>query len=178
VGGIPVLARVIRALRAAQVDHILVVLAPGADDLSRLALAEGAAALFLPAETSEMRQTVEFGLRWLEETHHPPRDALWLLVPGDHPCMEPEVIRRLIAASLLDPRGSIFVPVHQGRRGHPTLFRWPHANEVAEIPAGRGLDHLIREQRAVTREVPVESASVLWDLDTPEDYERLQHSIG
>ena len=57
VDGVPVLARVVRALRTAQADHVLVVLAPGADDLARLALVEGAAPVFLPGETPEMRET-------------------------------------------------------------------------------------------------------------------------
>jgi CTP:molybdopterin cytidylyltransferase MocA len=44
---------------------------------------------------------------------------------------------------------------------------------LRQLPPGLGLNHYLREQTDETCLVPVTSADVLCDLDTPEDYARL-----
>jgi molybdenum cofactor cytidylyltransferase len=97
----------------------------------------------------------------------------WLLAPADHPLLEPAVIAQLLAARQPGTT-EILVPSHDGRRGHPTYFSWDLAARVASIPAGLGVNRLLQDFAAATREVPVETADVLVDLDTPEDLARLQ----
>ena len=46
--------------------------------------------------TADMRATVRHGLAWLEEHFHPRPDDDWLLVPADHPTLDPLVIRALL----------------------------------------------------------------------------------
>src|SRR5450432_3889027 len=125
-----------------------------------------------------MRATVEQGLRLLEERFHPlPNDA-WLLAPADHPALDANVVRRLCAAYAARPSHSIVVPVHEGRRGHPTLIAWRHVAAIREHPSGKGINDYLRSRREQILEIPAPSAAVLWDLDTPEDYERLQREGG
>jgi CTP:molybdopterin cytidylyltransferase MocA len=176
--GRTVLDSVLAALRAAGVGHTLVVVGPHVAHLAPLAEAAGASALLLDAETPDMRATVEHGLRWLEEHFHPgPADA-WLLVPGDHPTLDPGIVRRLEEARRLHPGHSIFVPTHAGRRGHPTLFAWENAAAIRSWPAGEGLNAFVRGHADRTLEVPVSDPEVLSDLDTPADYERLLRAHG
>jgi molybdenum cofactor cytidylyltransferase len=120
-----------------------------------------------------MRATIERGLLWLDETLRPGDEDDWLLSPGDHPTMEIAVVRELIAARAANPQMSILVPTHEGRRGHPTLIRWRHAAGLRAHPAGEGLNTYLRARAAETLELPVGSGSVVEDLDTPEDYDRL-----
>jgi molybdenum cofactor cytidylyltransferase len=172
-GGRTVLEHTVGAIRQAGVEHILVVVGPHVPELAGLAAAAGASVLQLAAETADMRATVEEGLRWLEERFHPTADAGWLLCPADHPVLDAGVVRRLLQARRDTPHGTILIPTFQGRRGHPALIDWRHVPGIRALPPGVGLNGYLRRQGAETIEVPVESASVLCDLDTPQDYEKL-----
>ncbi|MBL8797452.1 MAG: nucleotidyltransferase family protein [Planctomycetia bacterium] len=174
-GDATVLEQVIRTLRRAEVATVLVVLGPHVAELSGLAIAAGAEVSVLPVATPDMRATIEHGLHWLEQHHQPQPDDDWLLVPADHPTLSVEVVRTLRAARECHAERSIFIPTFEGRRGHPALVAWRHVAGMRQLPIGLGLNVFFRQQTEVTLEVPVASAAVLADLDTPEDYERLLH---
>jgi molybdenum cofactor cytidylyltransferase len=168
-----VLEHVVAALRRAEVEHVLVVAAAHLPPIVTVAEKAGAHVLPLAGETPDMRATVEQGLRWLEERLRPRPEDGWLLVPADHPTLDPAVVRHLLEAHAANPDRSIFLPTFQGRRGHPALIAWKHVEGIRSLSPGQGLNVYLREQAAQTVEVPVSSADVLCDLDTPEDYERL-----
>ena len=173
-----VLGHVVAALRAADVEHVLVVVGPHVSELAPLAERAGAHVLQLADETPEMRATVEAGLRWLEERYHPRPDDRWLLVPADHPALDAVVVRQLCVARATHPNCSVVVQTFEGRRGHPTLISWKHVEGIRAHPAGQGLNRYLRLHQGETLELPVTSADVLCDLDTPEDYERLRRRWG
>jgi molybdenum cofactor cytidylyltransferase len=175
-GQATVLEHVITALLQGGVEHILVVAGPHVAELAPLAEAAGASVLLLLEETPDMRATVEHGLRWLEEHFKPSAEDSWLLVPGDHPTLEPDVVRALLEAR--PTSDSIRVPMAQGRRGHPTLIGWSHVRGIFALPAGQGINAYLREHQGETALVPVASEAILQDLDTPEDYDRLLKRRG
>jgi CTP:molybdopterin cytidylyltransferase MocA len=172
-GSTTVLGHVIAAIQAAGVERVLVVAASHLPELVPLAKGAGAEAVLLPQETPGMRATVEFGLRWIDQMWTPAPTDAWLLVPGDHPLLKPEVIHELQAARQQQARRSIFLPVYEGRRGHPALISWGQVAQILSYPADLGLNCYLREQVAETCEVPVCDPSILVDLDTPADYERI-----
>jgi molybdenum cofactor cytidylyltransferase len=171
-GGCTVLQRVLAAVREGGVRETVVVLGPHVAELAPLAEAAGAYALLLPEETPDMRATVERGLRWLEERFCPAPEERWLLLPADHPTLDPDLVRRLLAARAAGR--SLVIPTFQGKRGHPAVIAWRHVAGIRALPPGEGLNRYFRQHEGETLEVPVESADVLCDLDTPEDYERLR----
>jgi molybdenum cofactor cytidylyltransferase len=173
-GGRTVLEHVIGALRQAGVEEVLVVLGPHVAELRPLAERAGAGVHVLPEETPDMRATIEAGLRFLEERFHPAPDDDWLLVPADHPTLDPGVVRQLLRARSEHSEKTIAIPTYQGQRGHPALIRWRHVAGIQAHSSGEGLNTYLRQQAGETLEVPVESADILLDLDTPEDYERLR----
>jgi molybdenum cofactor cytidylyltransferase len=120
-----------------------------------------------------MRATVEAGLFHLEAHFLPRPEDAWLLVPADHPMLNAEIVRQLLQARTQHPERSIFVPTYLGRRGHPTLIGWRHAAALRALPAGVGFNVYFRDTAADTKEVTADSAEVLADLDTPEDYRRI-----
>jgi molybdenum cofactor cytidylyltransferase len=174
IGGRTVLEHVLHALRLGGVDSILVVVGPHVPELALIAEAHGVDVCRLPEETADMRATVEAGLTWLEQRFQPRPQDDWLLVPGDHPTLDPEVVRRLRQARQHHPSCTVFVPTFQGRRGHPTLIGWRHVAGIRAHPPGQGLNTYLRLQGQEVLELTVASAAVLADLDTPEDYERLR----
>ena len=173
-GNRSVLGHVIAALRQAGIERILVVVGPHVPELVPLAESAGAAVLLLAKETFEMRATIEQGLNWLETQFHPEDNDSWLLVPADHPSLNPAVVAQLLRARAANPHGSIVVPTFHGRRGHPALLSWEHVARIRKLPADQGLNAYLRQHVDVTLEVPVDFADILTDLDTPEDYEQLR----
>ena len=123
-----------------------------------------------------MRTTVEMGLTAIERRWRPSPAEPWLLVPADHPTLDPHLVRRLLREYEQRGEASIRVPVYEGKRGHPAMLAWQHVEGIRRHPVGAGLNTYLRRHAAVTREVAVESAEILCDLDTPEDYERLVKS--
>jgi molybdenum cofactor cytidylyltransferase len=173
-GGQTVLERVIATVRGAGVEPVLVVLGPHVPELLPFAEAAQAHVLLLAGETPDMRATITNGLHWLEERFRPTPEDSWLLLPADHPTLDGQVVRQLLAAREANPAATLLVPTFEGRRGHPLLLAWTHVAAIRELPEGLGLNAYVRQHAAETLEVPVASPSILWDLDTPEDYERLK----
>jgi molybdenum cofactor cytidylyltransferase len=172
--GRPILAHVVDALRLGGIEGVVVVVnVTAAPELAVIAESAGAEVCPLDRDTPDMRATVEAGLRWIEERHHPAADQRWLLTPADHPTLDPSLVRRLLDTARDHPERSIFLPVHEGRRGHPTLIAWKHVAGLRAHAHGVGINAYLRLHEAETLAVPVESADVLTDLDTPADYERL-----
>lgn len=125
----------------------------------------------------DMRASVERALEWVQgQTEFVGIDG-WVLVPADHPLLDPAVLDALLARwGEGDCR--ILVPTHGGRRGHPVIFHRELIEGVRRIPAGEGLNWLVREHAGDVAELAWESKSILSDIDTPEDYERLVREIG
>jgi CTP:molybdopterin cytidylyltransferase MocA len=111
---------------------------------------------------SEMIDSVRLGLQAVAD----PVSSL-LLCLADHPLILPATISRLVAEGASLPH-LIVIPVHQGRRGHPTLFPRPIINEVH---SGRTLRDVIGEHAGSLRLVAVDDPGVVLDMDTPEEYQ-------
>lgn len=169
-----VLEHVVAALRDGGARHVVVVIGPHVPELCTLAVSAGTDVYALPEPTPDMRTTVEAGLRWLEERYRPrPTDAI-LLAPGDHPAFNANVVHALCEAYLRRPSRSIVIPVHAGRRGHPVLIAWRHVPGIRDLPPDRGINSYLRDHAAATQELPIAEAGVLFNLDTPADYDSLR----
>jgi molybdenum cofactor cytidylyltransferase len=168
-----VLERVIEALRAGGVDHVVVVLGPHVKSLANQAETAGANVLVLPEATPDMRATIEAGLNHIEMTFHPMSSDAWLLCPADHPALDGKVISRLRKRFLQRLHCSIAIPMFEGKRGHPVIISWRHVAGIRAFSKDRGVNSYLRQFPNETLGVLVDSPFVLTDLDTPEDYERL-----
>ena len=164
----------IQTLHEAGVSKILVVVGPHVPELVPLIESEGAHVLALTDETPDMRGTVEHGLTWVAANWQPTNDDALFLVPADHPVLDAAVIRLLIDEYGEESPRSIVVPSYQGRRGHPALIGWRHVPGLRALPRDCGFNVYLSRHRDETREVSCSSETILMDLDTPEDYERLQ----
>lgn len=96
-------------------------------------------------------------------------DAAWLW-PVDHPDVEADTLRALIAARAADPTAEVARPRHAGRGGHPPLIArsvWPRLAGCAALPGG-ARDVIAA---AVVVAVDVDDPGVVRDTDTPADLE-------
>ena len=168
-GGVPVIARVIEALRDGGADQIIVVVppagSPGADDLAETATAAGASLVQPSAPTADMRASIELGLARIESGTAP--DAV-LLTPGDFPGLSRTLVARVIQAAQ-DRPGRLVVPIQGGRRGHPLLLPWPLALSIRDLPRNVGVNALLAERADLVVRLDVPEAGAFGDLDTPDD---------
>lgn len=172
-GDRPVVRRVIDAFLAADVRDIFILVRDDDRPLRQELADSGARIVLAPNATPDMRHSVALLLETISRDCAPHDGDAWLLAPADHPTLNVAVVQSLRAA-WLGGRGPILVPTYGGRRGHPTLFSWEFAARVRDIPMDRGLDWLLERYAASVEELPLDRPEVLFDLDTPADYERLQ----
>jgi molybdenum cofactor cytidylyltransferase len=118
-----------------------------------------------------MKESIARGLDRIAQLWSPaPHDA-WLVAPADLPLLSAAAIDQVLAAH--EPlRPTIVVPQCGGRRGHPVLFPWELAAEVGLLPPDAGVNDLLR--RHPPRAIDCAAAAFADDIDTPEDYRRLQ----
>ena len=156
--------------QAGGVTQIVVVAAPDDTQLQTLVRSRPSVELLIPATPPrEMKDSVRLALEAIATRHSPAPADVWLLAPADLPNLNPHTIQRLLSAH--DPlRPTILVPVAEGRRGHPVLFPWTLAQEVAKLPADQGVNALLKQ--AAYREVAGGSATDFLDLDSPDDYQQ------
>lgn len=175
-GGKTVIRRLIETLRRAGIDDVFILVSRDDIDLQAELGPLPVHRVVAEDDPPEMRDSVERLLDEIERTAAPAPHDGWLLIPADHPFVEIAVLERLLDARRAEP-GKIVVPEHGQRRGHPTLFPWPVANEVRRIPRDQGLNQLLRCNPARVVEVTCAEPSVLFDLDTPDDYARALERI-
>jgi len=168
-----ILECVLDAMKQPGMAERLVVVGPEAAELTRLVEKAGAHCFRLSEETPDMQATVLQGLAWLETQLHPGPDDSWLLMPADHPTLNPAVVRELLKTRSEHSEQLIFIPTHASRRGHPALISWKLVADLRRWPAGQGLNRFLREHAGQTCECPLNDPEILCDLDTPEDYQRL-----
>jgi molybdenum cofactor cytidylyltransferase len=171
-GDSTIIERVVAALDHPAIVARYVVTRGNDVELQKAAIKAGGLALSPPVDPPDMRSSVAFALQTIQATFSPDDDDGWLLVPADHPVLEREVIEALVEHWTTE-RPMILVPQCGDRRGHPTIFRWSLAEDVAGIPNDCGLNWLLKRHASNVAELAVNSASCLIDLDTPDDYARL-----
>jgi len=109
----------------------------------------------------EMIDSVRAGLRATL-----PQAPAVLLCLADHPLVLPATIRTIIGERDSFP-DRIVIPLHQGRRGHPTLFP---RQLIGQVLSGTTLRDVIQANADRIRLVEVDDVGIALDLDTQEDY--------
>jgi molybdenum cofactor cytidylyltransferase len=165
-GGSTVLETVLETLSAAGVDpaHTVVVLRPDLEDMADAVRRRGASAVWNPDSDAAMMSSIRVGLEAIPSD----LDALFVW-PADHPAVSPGTVRGL--ALRADPT-RVWIPVWNGRRGHPALLGRDLLAPAAAQSDDEGLRELWRSRADAVYEWPVDDAGVVANADSPEEYER------
>lgn len=101
-----------------------------------------------------------------------------LIMPGDMPMVTPSTIRSLVEA-WREGKGAIIAPSLEGRRGHPVLVSMCAGQVILDMGEDQTLRDFFRLQRRSVHYVVVDDPGVVFDLDTPADYQRaLAGAVG
>jgi molybdenum cofactor cytidylyltransferase len=168
-----VIEHVLHALTHSRVDRTIVVIPPDGTELLSLVRFHNVETVQLATATPDMRSSIVRGLERAEGLPGDVPPESFLVVLADQPTLSATAVNQLIDRSRASSR-SILIPTYRGKRGHPVLFSWSLASQVRAIPPDRGLNWLVNQRGSEVEECPVDDAGLVEDLDTPEDFERLQ----
>lgn len=162
-----VIEHVITTFLKAEVEPILVVTG-GARELVEAVIARHPVQVVYNRDhaTGEMLSSLQCGLRAL-----PAEAQATLIGLGDQPQVREASVRAVCQAYRQD-RTRLIVPSFQRRRGHPWLIARPLWQELLEMQPPQSPRDFLNRHADEIHYVNVETASVLDDLDTPEDYQR------
>jgi molybdenum cofactor cytidylyltransferase len=163
----------VASLRGGGVSTILLVTAPGDEDLRAWAREAGVAVAVNPDPERGMLSTILEGIAALGGAAAlADREELLLVSPADLPAIRPETVARLIREAT-EAGAPLALPVYHGRRGHPLAIAPALIPEIETLDPAVGLRQLRDRHEAELLEIEVEDAGVVLDVDTPAEYESL-----
>jgi CTP:molybdopterin cytidylyltransferase MocA len=122
-----------------------------------------------PDYTQGMASSLRAGLLALD-----PGSEAFLVLLADQPGIGPEIINRMIRGfRQADPRRGIVRPLYRGRGGHPVLIGARYLQEALQLHGDVGARQILIDHPGDILEIDVDKDSVLMDIDTPEEYEKL-----
>jgi CTP:molybdopterin cytidylyltransferase MocA len=157
----------------ARVGLIRVVLGAGADEIRAHLRLDAASVVLNPDWPKGQLSSIQAAIRSLPEGE---TEGL-LLCPVDHPMVSAELVARLIEE--FDSTGkSIVLPMYQGRRGHPVIFRAGLYHELLEASMEVGARQVVWAHKADVAEVPTDEEGVVLNLNDPETLKRALANQG
>ena len=169
VGGVPILLRVIAALRSSRARPIIVVTGHDANAINRLLSDVSVQCVHNPDFDSGLSSSLRRGLSAL-----PQEIEAVLICLGDMPRLTATHIDQLIDA--FDPAQgrAICVPTWHRQRGNPVLWARDFVPEMMQLSGDQGARPLFERHRDLLYHVEMPDAGVLLDVDTPEDLKALR----
>jgi putative nucleotidyltransferase with HDIG domain len=164
-GGQTVIQRTISLFKIAGVEDVRVVVGHRADELRPMIEKAGALSLFNADFDKAMFSSVLVGIKSFE------RDIeAFFILPADVPLVRPATLRAMIDG-YRQVKDRVIHPCFKGERGHPPLIPSSVAQRVLEWKGRGGLKAALSQIEVQELEVEVADRHILFDLDTPDDYD-------
>ncbi len=164
--GETLLSHQLDALSAAGVDRTVVVLGHRPEDLQPILQGRnGVTGAINPDYAQGKTTSIKAGLAALG----PDRPAVILLLHVDQP-RSPETIRQVLRRHA-ESQGLITIPTYGGKGGHPIALDPSLLPELRGITEeAMGVKSVVRAHQDATFRTEMATPEVLWDLNTPEEY--------
>jgi molybdenum cofactor cytidylyltransferase len=170
-GDSTVLEQTITNVRGAEVDEIVLVLGASAEIIRRqlpFSLLEGLKVVVNQAYGEGMSSSLRVGISALDQGS----DAA-LIVLGDQPFVRSQTMDQVIR-TYLRGHAQIVIPSFQGSRGNPVLLDRSVFSEVMALEGDIGCRAIFGHHLEEIAKVEVEDEGILFDIDDPDDYDRLR----
>ncbi len=161
--GRPMLEHALRAMAAAPVDRVVVVLGSHADEIIAAVDLHGADPLVCPRWEKGQAASLACGLAELAEA-----DAV-VVTLGDQPRMTPEAIRRVIGRR---NAAAAVRATYGGEPGHPVLLESQLFDRLRDVTGDLGARNLLMSVQVL--DVPCDDLGGGEDVDTPTELEALR----
>ena len=169
IDGRPLLRHSVRTLLASRLHEVVVVLGHEADQAKPLIEDFNVTLVHNERYAEGQMTSVHCGLEALSDACEGVMICL-----ADQPLLTPEDIDTLIEAFGNRERGSVLVPTHRGRRGNPIVMAYAHRDQILLGGRNLGCKRLIERNPELVATLETDAESVVFDLDTPEDYAEWQ----
>lgn len=120
----------------------------------------------------DMLSSLKAGLRAL-----PRGVCAALIMLGDQPLIDEQIVRDIVDAYQAG-KGWIIAPSYQMRRGHPILIDRAYWDEILALPPDGAPRDVINRHADAIHYIIVEDDSILFDVDTPEQYREARRRAG
>jgi molybdenum cofactor cytidylyltransferase len=161
------LERLVGAARQAGVEDIVVVTGHTPEALSAVLSRLSVRSVHNAGYDAGMFSSVLVGVKAL------PTDVrAFFILPADYALVGGRIFSRLLAAFGEGTRGIVH-PTCCGRRGHPPLLSGRYRETLLSSTDGGDLASFLRTYADDTAEVEVQDLSILMDMDTEDDYQRM-----
>jgi molybdenum cofactor cytidylyltransferase len=164
-GDTTVLERVIGLFSGSGIKDVIVVVGHGASQTIPIAHECGAQALMNRRFDQGMFSSVQEGVRALS-----PESQAFFMLPVDIPLVRPQTLKELLEAYYRGMAKIVF-PAFLGKRGHPPLVDTRYRNEILSHSGEGGLRAVFRNHEDESIQIEVADEMILFDLDTPADYD-------
>jgi len=167
-----VLDQLLHAWTTSQVDQIIVVIRRDDHELQAACRPWPVQLIQPEQDPQDMKQSVQWGLTFLQDFRRPQPDDRCFIAPADLPGLSSMVIDRL----LLESQGSdqLVVPQFADRIGHPALFPWALTQTIFDLPSDAGINRIV--ERSQQHVVSFAASEYFSDIDTPQDYQDARSS--
>lgn len=172
VHGQPLLKRTAQMLLNSRLHELVVVLGHNAEAAQTMLQGLAVRTVYNAAYLEGQMTSVHCGLAALNS----PCDGVMICL-ADQPLLNSQDINALIDAYAQRDTGSILVPTYQGQRGNPIILSYAHRAEILGSGRNLGCKRLIERNPEWVMKVEMDSDHWVFDLDTPEDYTRLQQRL-
>jgi CTP:molybdopterin cytidylyltransferase MocA len=159
------LERAIRLFRDSGIEDVIVVVGHRSKELIPIVDECKARAVMNEQFERGMFSSVQAGVKALSPDSH-----AFFVLPTDIPLVRPETIKAILAAYHRGKSKMVF-PVFLGKRGHPPLIDACYRNEILSYSGEKGLRAVFRNHEYESVQVEVADEMILFDLDTPAEYE-------
>jgi CTP:molybdopterin cytidylyltransferase MocA len=161
--GVPLLEHALRAITAAPVGRVVVVLGSGADEIAAAVNLHGADPLVCSRWDEGQSASLACGLGALQHC-----EAV-VVTLGDQPRISPDAIRRVIAAR----NGAAAVrATYGGKPGHPVLLERELFGPLRDVSGDKGARNLLLSVQV--HDVPCDDLGGGEDVDTPAELDALR----
>lgn len=169
IDGVPMVERVVAAVRTAGVNEIIVVTGFESDLIEQCL--SGYDIEFIRNEDYEagMGSSLAVGAKALAKEHF---DCI-LVGLGDLPFLNPDAIGEVLEAFEQANGDRIVVPRFQGKRGHPVAFPICYRRDLAELKGDAGARALIEREGSRVLELDLADKGIIRDLDTKKSLDGL-----
>ena len=162
-GGVPMLEHSLRAITAAPVGRVVVVLGSSADEIARRVALHGAEPIVCARWEEGQSASLACGLAELADC-----EAV-VVTLGDQPRLSPDAIRRVIAAR----NGALAVrATYHDHPGHPVLLERELFEALRDVSGDKGARNLLMSVPVL--DIPCDDLGGGEDVDTPAELDALR----
>jgi len=161
-GGMPVIERVIKAVKKSEVDNIIMVYRD--EQVREIGIQNDIKCIYNDKAEYGQSQSIKLGIK-----HSPAETDGFMFFVGDQPFLNAATINTLIGV-FKEKKYPIIVPEYKGKRGNPVIFSAELKNELLNIDGDNGGRSIIRRRADDVKIVHFSDSIVGQDIDTWEEY--------